>query len=79
MIVVDDDPEPLGRAARIEVERDEIPRLKTSEVRDTVLRQFRDAGFDTVTVDARGYRTGSLNEGLAAAGAPPAVPDVFPL
>ena len=65
--------------ARIEVERDEIPRLKTSEVRDTVLRQFRDAGFDTVTVDPRGYRTGSLNEGLAAAGAPPAVPDVFPL
>ena len=65
--------------ARIEVERDEIPRLKTSEVRDTVLRQFRDAGFDTVTVDPRGYRTGSLNEGLAVAGAPPAVPDVFPL
>ena len=65
--------------ARIEVERDEIRRLKTSEVRDTVLRQFRDAGFDTVTVDPRGYRTGSLNEGLAAAGAPPAVPDVFPL
>ena len=44
-----------------------------------MLRQFRDAGFDTVTVDPRGYRTGSLNEGLAAAGAPPAVPDVFPL
>ena len=52
--------------ARIEVEREEIPRLQTPEMRDTVLRQFRDAGFDTVTVDPRGYRTGSLNEGLTA-------------
>ena len=52
--------------ARIEVEREEITRLQTPEVRDTVLRKFRDAGFETVTVDPRGYRTGSLNEGLAS-------------
>ncbi len=51
--------------ARIEVERREIPRLQTPKVRAEVLRQFRDAGFDTVTVDPSGYRTGSLNEGLA--------------
>ena len=51
--------------ARIEVEPDKIPRLQTPEVRATVLRQFRDAGFDTVTVDPRGYRSGSLNEGIA--------------
>ena len=50
--------------ARIEVQREEIPRLQTPAVRDMVLRQFRDAGFDTVTVDPRGYRSGSLNEGL---------------
>ena len=51
--------------ARIEVEPEEIPRLQTPEVRATVLRQFRDAGFDAITVDPRGYRTGSLNERLA--------------
>ena len=53
--------------ARIEVEREEIPRLQSPEVRDTVLRQFRDAGFETITVDPSGYRTGSLNEGIPVA------------
>ena len=57
--------------ARIEVEREEISRLETPEMRDTVLRQFRDAGFETVTVDPRGYRTGSLNEDL------PILPSAF--
>ena len=52
--------------ARIEVEREEILRLQSPEVHVEVLRRFRDAGFDTVTVDPRGYRTGSLNEGLTA-------------
>ena len=67
--------------ARIEVEPNEIPRLQTPEVRATVLRQFLDAGFDTVTVDPRGYRSGSLNEGLAVsvAGAPPTLPAHRPL
>ena len=51
--------------ARIEVETDQIPRLQRPEMRATVLRHFRDAGFETVTVDPRGYRTGSLNEGLS--------------
>ena len=50
--------------ARIEVEPEQIRRLRTPEVQAEVLRRFRNAGFDTVTVDPRGYRTGSLNEGL---------------
>ena len=53
--------------ARIEVERDKIPRLRTPDVHAEVLRRFRDAGFDSVTVDPKGYRTGSLNEGLLLA------------
>ena len=53
--------------ARIEVERDKIPRLRTPDVHAEVLRRFRDAGFDSVTVDPKGYRTGSLNEGLPLA------------
>ena len=50
--------------AQIEVEREEIHRLQSPEVQAEVLHQFRAAGFETVTVDPRGYRTGSLNESL---------------
>ena len=50
--------------ARIEVEREAIQRLQSPEVQAEVLHRFRAAGFETVTVDPRGYRTGSLNEGL---------------
>ena len=48
--------------ARIEVERKNIQRLRTPEIRAEVLRRFRTAGFRAVTVDPRGYRAGSLNE-----------------
>lgn len=58
-----------GAAARIEVEPHEIPRLRSAGVRAEVVRRFRDAGFSRVTVDPRGYRRGSLNEGLSAAAA----------
>ena len=50
--------------ARIEVEPEAIPRLQTPDVRAEVLRRFRVAGFETVTVDPRGFRSGSLNEAL---------------
>ncbi len=50
-----------GAVARIEVSVEEIPRLLTPAVRDDVVRRFREAGFDHVTVDLQGYRTGSLN------------------
>ena len=51
--------------ARIEVEPHEIPRLRGASVRAEVVRRFRAAGFAHVTVDPRGYRQGSLNEGLS--------------
>ena len=54
--------------ARIEVEPHEIPRLRSAGVRAEIARRFRDAGFVRVTVDPRGYRPGSLNEGLSGAG-----------
>ena len=57
-----------GATARIEVEPHEIPRLRGAGVRAEVVRRFRDAGFARVTVDPRGYRQGSLNEGLSGAG-----------
>ena len=51
--------------ARIEVAPEEIPRLVETDLRQVVVREFRAAGFQHVTVDLQGYRTGSLNETAA--------------
>ena len=55
-----------GAVARIEVGPDEIPRLFEPAVADAVHSRFRDNGFLYVSVDLKGYRTGSMNEGLSA-------------
>ena len=34
------------------------------DVREEILRRFRDAGFTYVSIDLQGYRTGSLNENV---------------
>jgi pyridinium-3,5-biscarboxylic acid mononucleotide sulfurtransferase len=56
-----------GDVARIEVEQSEIARLLETDTRAAVDRALRSAGFRFVTVDLRGFRSGSLNEGVAAA------------
>lgn len=54
-----------GPVARIEVGQEEILRLFESEVADAVHEGFRKNGFLYVSVDLKGYRTGSMNkEGL---------------
>jgi pyridinium-3,5-biscarboxylic acid mononucleotide sulfurtransferase len=53
-----------GDVARIEVDPAEILRLCAADVREAVLTAALDAGFRYAAVDLRGYRTGSLNEGL---------------
>ncbi len=58
--------------ARIEVAPEEIPRLLEPALRDLVVSEFRAAGFQHVTVDLQGYRTGSLNQ-VPAASAPDVV------
>jgi uncharacterized protein len=55
-----------GELARIEVGQDEIERLLDGDVRDTVLREFRAAGFLYIAVDLQGYRMGSLNEAITS-------------
>jgi uncharacterized protein len=50
--------------ARIEVGRDEIPRLFDPAISDAIHANFRNNGFLYVSVDLKGYRTGSMNEGL---------------
>jgi uncharacterized protein len=50
--------------ARLELGRDEIARALDPEVAGTIDRELRAIGYAHVTVDLRGYRLGSLNEGL---------------
>ncbi len=53
-----------GEVARIEVAPDELPRLVEPAMASTVDAAIRQHGFRYVAVDLRGYRLGSLNEGL---------------
>jgi uncharacterized protein len=53
-----------GDVARIEVASSELPRLIDPEVASAADAAVRRAGFTYVAVDLRGYRLGSLNEGL---------------
>jgi len=55
-----------GEIARLEVEVEEIGRLLEPVARETVDRELRKLGFRFVTVDLKGFRSGSLNEGVTA-------------
>jgi uncharacterized protein len=52
--------------ARIEVSADLLSRIVAPDVRAELVREFRQLGFFYVTVDLQGFRSGSLNEALAA-------------
>ncbi len=53
-----------GDIARIEVEEKEIERIARPEIRTQIINAAKRAGFLYVAVDLKGYRTGSMNEGL---------------
>jgi uncharacterized protein len=50
--------------ARVEVAREDLPRALEPHMLDAIVRELQAAGYESVTIDPRGYRTGSLNEGL---------------
>jgi uncharacterized protein len=50
-----------GELARIEVHPDVIARLAEPEVREELVRRLRELGFQFVTLDLQGFRSGSLN------------------
>lgn len=56
-----------GDIARVEVEPADIERLCSAPVRRQVAAAGHAAGFLYVAIDADGYRTGSMNEGLPTA------------
>jgi len=59
--------QPGGALARLELGQAEIKRFVAEGMMETVSLQLREAGFTDVTLDAKGYRRGSLNEGLPEA------------
>jgi uncharacterized protein len=63
-----------GDVARLEVESSEIPRLLEAQVRDEIDKALKKLGFRFVTVDLKGFRSGSLNEGIATVASTSASP-----
>ena len=55
-----------GNLARIEVPPDAIPHLAARAAE--IAAAFKELGFAYITLDLRGYRTGSMNEVLPEAG-----------
>ena len=50
--------------ARLEFGQDEMSHALEPEVLERIERELRVVGYQEVTVDPRGYRMGSLNEGV---------------
>ncbi len=53
-----------GELARIELDAEEINLLRQQETRNRVNLHFKQLGYEHVTLDLQGYRSGSLNEGI---------------
>lgn len=53
------------KLARIEVPAAEIARLASDEVRSRIDAALREIGYQYITVDLRGFRSGSMNEVIA--------------
>jgi uncharacterized protein len=56
--------------ARVEVGPDEVSRFSDPALLAQVTQRFAQLGFDRVEVDPKGYRSGSLNEGVVRAAQP---------
>jgi len=55
-----------GNLARVEVARTELPRALNVEVLDAITAALKQAGYQYVTLDTAGFRSGSLNAVLPA-------------
>jgi len=53
-----------GNLARIEVYPEEIERLMSGPVREEVVSRLKKIGYNYITVDLQGFRSGSMNEVL---------------
>ncbi|MGD0294052.1 MAG: ATP-dependent sacrificial sulfur transferase LarE [Terracidiphilus sp.] len=56
-----------GELARVELARTEMPRVLTMEMLDSITAALKQAGFQYVTLDCQGFRSGAMNEILGNA------------
>ncbi len=61
----------LGDVARIEVAEAELPRLNGAKLRARVEKAVKAAGYQSVAIDSRPFRSGRMNEGLVTLGGRP--------
>ena len=50
--------------AKVEVASEDLARALDPDMHDAIVRELQAAGYESVLIDPKGYRTGSLNEGL---------------
>jgi uncharacterized protein len=50
-----------GELARVEIARNELPRALSMEMLDAITAALKQAGYQYVTIDTTGFRSGSLN------------------
>ena len=50
--------------ARIEIQKTDFERIMTVPIFEKISRELKEIGFDYITLDMEGYRTGSHNEAL---------------
>jgi uncharacterized protein len=55
-----------GELARVEIARNELPRALSMEMLDAITAALKQAGFQYVTLDCTGFRSGSMNAILPA-------------
>lgn len=55
-----------GDLARVEISRSEMPRVLNLEILDAITSALRQVGYQYVTLDTAGFRSGSLNAVLPA-------------
>jgi uncharacterized protein len=53
-----------GTNARIELLPEDIPRMLDENIRKEIVDKLKRYGFNYITLDLEGYRTGSMNEVL---------------
>jgi uncharacterized protein len=65
---------PQADVARIEVPLGDIARLEQPDLYSTIVQHFHSLGFESVTVDPQGFRSGSMNAVLAVEAVQAAAP-----
>lgn len=51
--------------ARLELSNEEVQRMFSNGIREEIVERLQEIGYRTITLDLRGFRSGSMNDGLS--------------